>query len=84
MEAITFTFRGKEFRGNILSSTFQEPVFYWLLFDDAELLRITGGEDSVCFQQIKGELVCTSLVLQLKCPDLVMIAKAVIEAHTRI
>ena len=53
------------------------------MFDDRELLQLTGGEDSICFQEIDGELVCSTLVVNIKQPGLVLAAKKTIEDYLR-
>lgn len=74
-------YRDKEYPAEILTSNDREPHFYWLLFKDPELLKLTDGEDSVCFQEIKGELVCTNLMLRINTPALIDTARSIIQEY---
>jgi hypothetical protein len=83
LKVVTLQYRNKKYKCRILANTENDSHFYWLLCDDPEFKKITNGEDSVCFQQISGELVCTSLLLRVNIPALVDTARDIIQQHVQ-
>jgi hypothetical protein len=80
LEVVNFIYRGQDYSGYILSSLVKEPFFHWLFINDASLSRQLDDE-GVGFRETGGRLVCTSVAIVNDYPELVKIAREIIQEY---
>lgn len=77
MKEVTFTFRGKAYKGFLAASTEEYPHFYWCYIDDPDLVMELG--DCISFKQDKGGLLQPSEYYPKAYREMIQSIKAAVE-----
>jgi hypothetical protein len=80
LEVVNFIYQGKGYSGYVLSSLIKEPFFHWLFINEPSLSRQLDDE-GIGFQEINDSLICTSFGIAMDYPELVEIARTIIQKY---
>lgn len=76
MRQIVFEYKGRQHRGQIISSTTIEPHYHWFYFDDEDIIGLIE-DDCIGFQKKNDELHPTRIYTRHQ--ELVETVKKVVE-----
>ena len=78
-EVIRFSFKGKEYTGDVLSSLDMTPHYHWLIFRQPEMQKLLGEE--IAFVVRNAELTPVNIFLAQKNRELFNAIVAAMQKH---